>query len=100
MSVSVNIETNTLTTDNWHHVALSYSDSKTRVNIYVDGINKYSQSDVSIEDNVVDVVASFNIVGASNVNGKIDNINAFAPQHNAQVIVKATNVVVQPHQMN
>ena len=79
---------NSITPNNWHHVAFSYG-SNNIVNMYVDGVIKYTESNIDIGHNSIDnnnieynSVDNHNIVIGSNIDGKIDKFKIFNKERN------------------
>ena len=73
---------NSITPNNWHHVAFSYG-SNNIVNIYVDGINRFTQSNIAIDGGIIENQTEIDMIVGSNMEGKIDNVKMFNKELNS-----------------
>ena len=88
---TIQTDNNTIVKDNWHHVAFSYNDSNSTLSMYVDGMVRYRNVDLSI---ATDYISDKVMVIGSNIDGKMDNFKLFnkeLQQEEIQYLSQAVN---------
>jgi chitodextrinase len=91
-----NTNAGTIADNNWHHIAVVFTRSTSRVRIYVDGASKANASRNLEADNPAHVIRIGSVIGTRSFSGLIDEVRVYSRALTATEVATAMSTPVTP----